>query len=218
MVLEPQLSREILFGSGSVAYTGIALQAPGSQKPEESLISIADRIRSGDHNAEEEFFKTFERRVRAFALANGADEHLAEELVQETLWAVIKALRQDRLQQPEHLAAFVWGTARNLWKDRIRLLARDRTTPLLPGADFPHPPHEHEDFERHHTAHQAISTLEPHERAVVLLSLVDGLAPHEIARQLGILPEAVRQRKSRALRKLTEALGARSQAASRRLL
>jgi DNA-directed RNA polymerase specialized sigma24 family protein len=177
------------------------LQAPGSQKPEESLISIADRIRSGDHNAEEEFFKTFERRVRAFALANGADEHLAEELVQETLWAVIKALRQDRLQQPEHLAAFVWGTARNLWKDRIRLLARDRTTPLLPGADFPHPPHEHEDFERHHTAHQ-----------------VDGLAPHEIARQLGILPEAVRQRKSRALRKLTEALGARSQAASRRLL
>jgi len=191
---------------------------PGTSKPEESLISLADRIQAGDSEAEDEFVHMFQRRVRAFALANGADEPLADELVQETLWGVIAALRQGRVQQPKQLAAFVWGTARNHLNHRIRLKARDRTTSLPPSADFPRPPHEHENFERQHAARQAIATLEPHERAVLLLSLVDGLGPEEIAQRLGILPDAVRQRKSRALKKLTELLSRQSQPALRRLL
>jgi RNA polymerase sigma factor (sigma-70 family) len=137
-------------------------------------------------------------------LANGADPPLAEELVQEVLWAVISALREGRVQQPAHLAAFVWGTARNLLNDRIRMRSRNKTTSITDGVDFPSPTHQHEEFERNHTAHQAIALLEPHERAVLLLSLVDGLGPDEIAHRLGILPEAVRQRKSRALKKLGE--------------
>jgi RNA polymerase sigma factor (sigma-70 family) len=187
-------------------------------KSGESVGTLADRIRSGDPRAEDEFVHLFQRRVRAFALANRADEHLAEELVQETLWAVIHALRQDRVQQPEQLAAFVWGTARNLLNDCIRMRARDRMSPLAPGADFPHPAREHQEFERQHAARQAIEMLESHERAVLLLSLVDGLGPEEIAQQLGILPDAVRQRKSRALKKLNEMLGTLSQSAGRRLL
>jgi RNA polymerase sigma-70 factor (ECF subfamily) len=190
----------------------------GPYQSEQSLSSLADRIRSGDPRAEEEFVRMFQRRIRAFTLANGADETLAEELVQETLWAVISALRQDRVQQPDQLAAFVWGTARNLLNDRVRLRARNRTIALSPGADFPRPPHEHEAFERNHAARQAIATLERHERAVLLLSLVDGLAPDEIAQKLGILPDAVRQRKSRALKKLAEILGRRSQPPRRGLL
>ena len=62
---------------------------PGTSKPEESLISLADRIQAGDSEAEDEFVHMFQRRVRAFALANGADEPLADELVQDTLWGVI---------------------------------------------------------------------------------------------------------------------------------
>ena len=191
---------------------------PGLPKSEESLVSLADRIQAGDAEAEDEFVHMFQRRVRAFALANGADEPIAEELVQETLWGVITALRQGRVQQPEQLAAFVWGTARNHLNHRFRLKARDKTTSLSSSADFPRPPREHEDFERQHAARQAIATLEPHERAVLLLSLVDGLGPDEIAERLGILPDAVRQRKSRALKKLTEMLAGRSQPDRRRLL
>jgi RNA polymerase sigma factor (sigma-70 family) len=186
----------------------------GYPKPEESLVTLAERIQSGNSEAEDEFVQIFQRRIRAFAVANGADE----ELVQETLWGVIAALREGRVQQPEQLAAFVWGTARNHLNQRIRSRARDKTTSLPSSADFPRPPREHQDFERQHAARQAIATLEAHERAVLLLSLVDGLAPGEIAARLGILPDAVRQRKSRALKKLSEILGTRSQPARRRLL
>jgi DNA-directed RNA polymerase specialized sigma24 family protein len=113
---------------------------PGTSKPEQSLVFLADRIQAGDSEAEDEFVHMFQRRVLAFGLANGADEALAEELVQETLWGVITALRQGRVQQPEQLAAFVWGTARNHLNHRIRLKARDKTTSLSQTADFPHPP------------------------------------------------------------------------------
>jgi RNA polymerase sigma-70 factor (ECF subfamily) len=191
---------------------------PITPKPETSLCSLADRIQAGDSDAEEGFVQMFQRRVLAFALANGADESLAEELVQDTLWGVIAALRQGRVEHPEQLAAFVWGTARNHLNQRFRVRARDKTTNLSPTADFPRPPREHEDFERQHAARQAIAKLEPHERVVLLLSLVDGLGPEEIGDRLGILPDAVRQRKSRAIKKLSEMLGSRSQAGRGRLL
>jgi RNA polymerase sigma factor (sigma-70 family) len=194
------------------------LQVPSSPKSDESVACLAERIRTGDPGAEDEFVGIFHRRVRAFVLANSAGEGLAEELVQETMWAVIRALRQGRVQQTEQLPAFVWGTARNLLKDRFRLQARDKTTPLPPDTDFPSPTRDREDFERRHAARQAIATLEPHERAVLLLGLVDGLSPDEIAQRLGILPDAVRQRKSRALKKLTELLASRSQPPRPRLL
>ena len=135
----------------------------------------------------------------------------AEELVQDVLWAVIRALREGRVQQPGQLGAFVWGTARNLLNDRIRLRARLRSTPLVPGAEFPHPARHQEEFERNHAARQAIARLDPHESAVIMLILVDGLGPEEVASRLGILPDAVRQRKSRALKKLGGLLGSRSQ-------
>jgi DNA-directed RNA polymerase specialized sigma24 family protein len=41
---------------------------------------------------------------------------------------------------------------------------------------------------------------------VLMLSLVEGMAPDEVARRLKVSPEAVRQRKSRALRRLAELL------------
>ena len=173
------------------------------------LSSLAARICTGDSGAEEEFVHAFQGRIKAFALANGADPQTSDDLVQEVLWGVIRALRDRRVQQPEQLAGFVWGTARNLLRDRLRMRARDKTTSLAPSADFPRPAREQHEFERNHAAQQAIAMLEPHEREVPLLSLVDGLGPEEIADRLGILPDAVRQRKSRAMRKLSELLARR---------
>ena len=42
--------------------------------------------------------------------------------------------------------------------------------------------------------------------SVLLLALVDGLGPEQIGRRLGVTAEVVRQRKSRALRRLGELL------------
>jgi len=172
---------------------------------------LAARIRSGDVVAEEEVIGIFQGRVRGFAMANTRDPDLAEELVQEVLWAVIRALREGRVQQPARLPAFVWGAARNLLNDRLRNRSREKLEPLTDEMEFSQPALGQQEFERNRAARQAIGTLEPHERGVLLLSLVDGLKPEQIAARLGITYDSVRQRKSRALKKLAELLQSRSQ-------
>ncbi|HWD00725.1 MAG TPA: sigma-70 family RNA polymerase sigma factor [Candidatus Sulfopaludibacter sp.] len=183
-----------------------------------SLENLAVRIQSGDVAAEDELFRKFEGRVRAFCLVNSGDSYLAEELVQDVLWAVIRALRKGQVRNTDQVPAFVFGTARNLLNDRIRSRSREKLDQLSLQMDFPQPVLEQHVFERRHAAEQAIRTLEPHERVVLLLSLVEGLGLDEIAVRLAISPESVRQRKSRAIRKLTERLAAQSQMLSPGLL
>lgn len=160
----------------------------------------------------------FQGRIRSFALSNAADSALADELAQDVLWAVIRSLRDGKVQQPAQLPAFVWGTARNILHDRLRQRSRERLVPLTDEMGISRPALEQQEFERQRAAHQAIDALEPHERSVLMLSLVDGMRPDDIAARIGITAEAVRQRKSRALRKLSEILGLRSQNASPRVL
>ena len=190
---------------------------PGSSPQEESFESIAARVQAGDRSAEEKFVAIFQGRVRAFARVNINDPQLADELVQDVLWAVVRALREGRVQQPEQLAAFVFGTARNLLNDVVRTRAREKLGPL-PEVEIPRAATEQQEFERGHAARQAIAKLEPHERDVLMLSLVEGLNPEQIAERLGIKADAVRQRKARALRRLGETLGIRSQTGVPQLL
>jgi RNA polymerase sigma-70 factor (ECF subfamily) len=180
--------------------------------------ALASRIQAQDADAEEEFVRIFQRRIRGFALANAGDAALADELAQDVLWAVIRSLREGKVQQPALLPAFVWGTARNLLSDRLRARSREKLQPLTEDLALAQPALAQELFERQRAAHQAIGTLEPHERGVLLLSLVDGLKADDIALRIGITADAVRQRKSRALKKLAEILGTRSQSVTPGLL
>jgi RNA polymerase sigma factor (sigma-70 family) len=172
---------------------------------------IAARIREGDSSAEEEVAGWFARPVRAYALAGTGETRIADEITQETLIAVLCSLRDGRVQQPSQLPSFVLGTTRNLVNDHLRARAREKLGPLEPGQEPSRPAREHESFERIHAARQAIARLEPHERAVLMLSLVEDLGPEQIGRRLGLSADAVRQRKSRALRRLSEMLRSSSQ-------
>ena len=55
---------------------------------------------------------------------------LADDLAQEVIWAVIRALRDGKVQQPAALPGFVLGTSRNLLAERMRDRARNRAEPL----------------------------------------------------------------------------------------
>lgn len=190
---------------------------PGPSPQGESLETIAARVQAGDRSAEEKILAIFQGSVRAFARVNLNDAQLADELVQDVLWAVVRALREGRVPQPEQLAAFVFGTARNLLNDAVRTRAREKPGPL-PDVEVPRAAAERREFERGRAARQAIAKLEPHERDVLMLSLVEGLNPEQIAERLGIKADAVRQRKARALRRLGETLGIRSQSGVPQLL
>ncbi len=172
---------------------------------------LAARIGSGDRSAEEEFVRAFLPRVLDFVCVRTQDRELANDVGQEVMMAVISALREGRVRDPDNLPGFVYGTARNQMQERLRRRAKEKLDPILPGFDLPHLDPPYEDAEQLERANRAIDALEPADRRILLMTLVDGLKPQAIARSLGLSGDVVRQRKVRAIKKVTEWIRGASQ-------
>ena len=168
-------------------------------------ITLAERIRKGDASAQEEFAVLFSQKVFVMMLARTRDPEAARELVQEVLMAALRALLNGRVRETDKLAAFVHGTARNLVNNYLRARQQQPSQePISLDIALVEPIDAFETVERLTLVRKIIQRLEPMERKILLLTLVEGLKPGEIAQQLGLGPELVRQRKSRALKKLID--------------
>jgi RNA polymerase sigma factor (sigma-70 family) len=169
------------------------------------LRNLAERIRQGDASAESELVREFTQRIFVMGVVRTHDREAARELVQDVLVAVIGALRKGQLQDAERLAAFVHSTARNLINNRLRSEGqRPRLEPLsenLPEADIVK---QLEDAERVRLVHQALKRLGQEDRKILLMTLVEGRKPGEIAAALGLTSEVVRTRKLRAVKKVAD--------------
>ena len=181
---------------GGAAGASRALLTPQQQS------SLAERIRRREPSAEEELVRLFGDRVRVLVLARTRDPEAARDLAQDVMLAVVRALRSEQLREPERLAGFVYGTARNLINNYLRSRSR------LPGEDpidaalhLAGPPDPVDDSERIGLVRCALGTLDSTDRKILLLTLVEGLKPGEIGVRLGLSSEVVRARKSRALKK-----------------
>jgi RNA polymerase sigma-70 factor, ECF subfamily len=163
--------------------------------------SIEVRIAAGDRSAEEDLVAYFAPRIRAFVASRAAGRDFAEEVVQDTMMALICTLREGRLR--ENLAALAYGIARNKLADAIRKKMRDRTVPFPKDFDIAV---RDQSSELVSAAQTQIEALEPVDRRILSMTLIDGFKPAEVAAAVGISSEAVRQRKSRALKKLVEHL------------
>jgi RNA polymerase sigma-70 factor, ECF subfamily len=75
---------------------------------------LAERIRRGDPEAEQELIRKFQSGVRQIILRVTGSLPTAEELGQEALLVTLRRLRSTALEDPSRLAAFVAQTARNL--------------------------------------------------------------------------------------------------------
>jgi RNA polymerase sigma-70 factor (ECF subfamily) len=122
--------------------------------------------------------------------------------------AVISALRDGHVEDIEKLPAFVHGTARNLINNYLRTRRRRRIeVPLPPEIDvasFDNQFDQLDRSERLSAVNRALRQLDSTDRKILLLTLVEGSKPGEIAQQLRLTSEVVRTRKLRALRKITE--------------
>ena len=132
------------------------------------------------------------------------DRDAAQDLAQEAVVAALAAIKAGQLREPERLAAFVHGVGRNMASNFVR---RRQTlppeAPLDPEAiAAPSPDARIEESDRRALAERALASLGPDERQVLSLTLVDGLKPGAIATRLGLSPDVVRTRKSRALKKV----------------
>jgi RNA polymerase sigma-70 factor (ECF subfamily) len=134
------------------------------------------------------------------------DRETARDLGQEVMMSVLTALRRGQVREPERLGAFVYGTARNAANNYLRTDRRERSEPLQPdlAAATPNPADELETAQRQDLVRKGLARLNRADRGILLMTLVDGLKPGEIAYRLGLTAEVVRARKSRALKKVIE--------------
>jgi RNA polymerase sigma-70 factor (ECF subfamily) len=170
--------------------------------------SLSECVRLGDAAAEDHLAARFRPGLVVMLRFRTRDPEVAQELANDTLMAVIEALRAGKLREPDHLAAFVHGTARNLMNNHFRrqsatpkLEALEAHAARLPAAD------DRDQQERRGLVRRAIDELEGLDRRVLALTLIEDLKPGEIAARVGLSAEAVRMRKSRALRRVTERVG-----------
>jgi len=166
---------------------------------------LVERIRSGDGKAEEELVRFFSPRVFAMLMARTRDREASRDLLQDVLIAVLRSVREGGLRDAERLIPFVHGTARNLVNNYFRDKVREPRTEELTDDCASVVRHDMlETDERERMVRQALATMEEVDRRIVLMTMVEGWKPGDIAGKLGLTSEVVRQRKSRAIKKIAE--------------
>ena len=126
-----------------------------------------------------------------YCIALCGDEHLAQDLVAD---AFVKAY----LSLPDCIPSFRWWflrVCRNLWTDHLRKtrkLQGNEPLELLAAPDTPETIYIRN--ERSRILWQALGTLQPQDRELVILHYFSGLSLKEAAELLGLSYTAARQR------------------------
>jgi RNA polymerase sigma-70 factor (ECF subfamily) len=144
---------------------------------------------------------------------------VAEDLLQETFMRL--AQHATRLAEDTRLGAWLFTVAHRLvvsWgrAQAVRAQLAGDLPREDPAAREPSPLEALADSQAHRALEQAFGELSPAYREVALLVGVEGLDSSEVAQILGLTPEAVRQRLSRARAQLAAVLGDHAPAARRR--
>jgi RNA polymerase sigma factor (sigma-70 family) len=175
-------------------------KAPESASPEEPVGVL-------DPAAEDHLARTFGRRIYVMALARTRDPDAAHDLSQSALIEILMALRKGQLRDPQKLRGFVLGTTRNVINYYLRArIHAPRSEPLgadtrgAEGAQI----RDLERAERLALMSRAVARLEPGDQQILRMTLIQGWDPTEIAARLGLSSEVVRQRKSRAVKRVIE--------------
>jgi RNA polymerase sigma factor (sigma-70 family) len=158
------------------------------------LLAGAGELRNGEFA---EFFRAEHKRLIRFVIAIGADGDEAAEIAQVTLfkafecWDVIRAPR-----------AWIRRVAANELTAARQAARRETPRAMLP--DVPVPVSTALAVELTEEARQvlaALQTLPPGQRQVMAW-IIDGFGAAEIARELGVSPESVRQSHAKARKNL----------------
>ncbi len=170
-------------------------------------------VRDRDEAAMNRFFDAFFDRVHAYVTRLLRDATLAEDLTQEAFLRMHGAL--DRLDPERDPTPWVFtvvtNTVRDYWRSKAHKMA-GRSRPIDDAWDLPSPDEDAapdrvlEKKEAGAAVRDAMQRLSPADREIILLRTFRSLETDEIVDVLGISAEAVRQRYSRAVRRLGTAV------------
>ena len=143
-------------------------------------------------------------------LGNRAD---AEDMAQDALQRVAKALSENRLRESGALPGFVFQTALHVCQQSLRKRYRERRA-LAGYADssleedgVAQPLIDLIDEERRRVVRLALQSLDADDRQLLEQLYAREADPEQLAGQLGISPGTLRVRKHRALKRLSAVLG-----------
>ncbi len=174
-------------------------------------------VQAGDEAAFALLYRRYERRLLAFLVPYVGDTALAEDLLQETF---LRVFRQRSSYEPRApLRTWLFAIARNLALDQLRR-RRTRREPTPPSGEasqveadpekLPNPAPDALGILAGREAATALRAelleLPEEDRAVILLSRLEGLRYWEIAEVLGSTEGAVKVRAHRALLTLRKRL------------
>ncbi len=187
--------------------TELTLESPHAPLDRDLLV----RVQRRNPAAMNVFFEAFIDRVYAYVVGLVRDEVMADDLVQDAFVRLHGAI--DRLDPGRDPSGWVFTVVTNVVRDHWRSRAhRQRGSMVdvdaawdLADSDTERPDRQLEAGERDHSVRAALERLSPADREVVLLKQYEGLKAPEIATILDVSPEAVRQRYSRAVRRLGSA-------------
>jgi RNA polymerase sigma-70 factor (ECF subfamily) len=182
--------------------------------PADDLVLITSYL-AGDVGAFDTLFQRYHARVRAVCLRYVGDEALAEDLVQETFYNVIRALA--RVDQSFNFGAWVHRIAVNICQDELRRRNRraahidqsgsDPEEAMLKLADRDRTGHPEEALEMSNLRQlvwEVAKKLPERQRMVLTLRELQGLSYASIARVMGITDAAVETLLHRARKRFKE--------------
>jgi RNA polymerase sigma-70 factor (ECF subfamily) len=177
---------------------------------ETELVSIR-RLGDGDPAAFDALYDEYRARLYSFLVRLSRRHDVAEDLLEETWLRLVE--HACRLKPDTHLGPWLFTVARNLYFSycRSRAVEDERVAGLMglwsTAVARPSPFEEAAADELERRVERALSSMPPHYREVLLLSLVEEMTPAEIAIVCGVTPEALRQRLLRARATLAQELG-----------
>ena len=158
------------------------------------------RLRAGDERAFDDVYERFHVQLYGFLLRASARHDLADDLAQET-W-IRFATNARSLRADTRLGAWLFTVARNLLRSHHRWRELDRWSLERCGprgtGDEGSPLALAAAAEVERKIEEAIAHLPRRYREVVALVAGNGLGQEDTARVLGVRPDALRQRLSRA--------------------
>lgn len=140
-------------------------------------------------------------RVYFIALRELRSTATAEDVRSETMFRVIRALRDGSLRNQAALPGFVLGIARNVIREHQRSANRFDG---IESAGQPEAPSSTVDSAERQALAMALERLDPREREIIRYAFYDDLSRDEISERMGIMPDRVRLVKSRALKSFRE--------------
>lgn len=165
--------------------------------------------RDRDPQAFQDLFRLYGPRIKAVMMRQGADADTAEDIAQETLFAVWRKAHLF-VEQKGSIATWVYTIARNLRIDRLRRQVPWQDLPeemeRVPSEeDLPDESLNRE--QQRERIRVALATLPPEQHEVVHLSYIEGMSHNEIAELLGAPLGTVKSRMRLAYQKIRDSLG-----------